>query len=100
MRTPFGRFSKPSVALLAVLLLAVVAGLLTPGGTGDAIEIGAWVAIVVLLLLEFGVRTTPQMGNYYGDERDERERVADRNEPPVSSPGRHVGTHLSSKEED
>jgi hypothetical protein len=100
MRTPFGRVSKPSVILLAVLLLAVVAGLVTPGGTGDTIEIAAWVAIVVLLLLEVGVRTTPQVGNYYGDERNERERVAGRNESPIRSPGRQVGTHLSSKEED
>jgi hypothetical protein len=100
MLTRFGRVSKPSLFLLAILLLAVVAGLVTPGGTGDAIEIGAWVAIVILLLLEVGVRTTPWFGNYYGDERDESERAAGRNEPPVRSPGRHLGTHLSSREED
>jgi hypothetical protein len=100
MRTRFGRVSKPSIALLVVLFLAVVAGLVTPGGKGEAIEIGAWVAIVILLLLEVRVRTTPLFGNYYGDERDAREREAGRDEAPVSSPGRRVGTHLSSREED
>ena len=100
MRTPFGTVSKPSLGLLGILLLAVVAGLFTPGGMGDVMEIGAWVAIVVLVLIEVGVRTTPQFGNYYGDERSERERVAGRNKPPPDSPGRHVGTHLSSREED
>lgn len=100
MRTRFGRVSKPSLFLLGVLFLAVAAGLVTPGGTGEAIEIGAWVAIVILLLLEIGVRTTPEVGNYYGDERNERERAAGRNEPPPESPGRRVGTHLSSREED
>jgi hypothetical protein len=65
VRTPFGRISRFAVVVIAVLVLAVAAGLIVPGGTGKWIEVGAWLAII-LLVLSRGVRTTPVFGEQEG----------------------------------
>lgn len=72
MRTPIGKVSKLSLLLLAVIVAAIVAGLIVPGGTGTTIEVAAWLAVVAVVLIEIGLRTTPMFGNYYGDERRKR----------------------------
>jgi hypothetical protein len=72
VRTPFGKVNKISLALLALIVAAIVAGLLIPGTAGTVIEVSAWLAVVVIVLLEIGERTTPFLGNRYGDERRRR----------------------------
>jgi hypothetical protein len=61
MRTPIGRISRLALFVIAVLVAAVVAGLIVPGHTGKWIEIGAWLAICSLVVGSW-LRTTPSYG--------------------------------------
>jgi hypothetical protein len=72
VKTPIGRVKKVSLLLVAVLLAAVVAGLVVPGRTGVDIEIYAWIAIAIVVFLEVGLRATPLLGQLFGDERRRR----------------------------
>ncbi|HEY2717118.1 MAG TPA: hypothetical protein VGI73_12935 [Solirubrobacterales bacterium] len=64
--------NKLSLLVLTILVAAIAAGLIVPGRTGTLIEVGAWIGVAVLVLLEVGLRTTPLLGNRYGDERRRR----------------------------
>jgi hypothetical protein len=69
MRTPFGRISWVSVVLVLLVVATIVTGMIVPGRTGTIIQVVGWIALVVVVLLEIGVRTTP-IG--YFDNNDRR----------------------------
>lgn len=71
MRTPIGKISKLSLLLLAVVVGAIVAGLLIPGTTGTVIEAAGWFALAVIIIMEVGFLIVPKH-DYKGDDRRPR----------------------------
>ncbi len=69
MRTPFGKISWVSVLLILLVVATIATGMVVPGRTGTIIQVVGWIALVVVVLLEIGVRTTP-IG--YFDNNDRR----------------------------
>jgi hypothetical protein len=69
MRTPFGKISWVSVVLVLLIVATIVTGMIVPGRTGTIIQVVGWIALVVVVLLEIGSRTTP-IG--YFDNNDRR----------------------------
>jgi hypothetical protein len=69
MRTPFGKISWVSVVLVLLVVATIVTGMIVPGRTGTIIQVVGWIAVVILVLLEIGSRTTP-IG--YFDNNDRR----------------------------
>lgn len=68
VRTPIGRVHWLSIVVVLALIGAVAAGLIVPGRTGDWIEVGAWIAIAIVVFLEVGLRTLPP-GDHDGNDR-------------------------------
>lgn len=69
MPTPFGKVSWISVSLVLAIVATIVTGMIVPGRTGTIIQVAGWIAVVVVVLLAVGVRTTP-IG--YFDNNDRR----------------------------
>lgn len=67
--TPSGKISWVSVVLVLLVVATIVTGMIVPGRTGTIIQVVGWIAVVILVLLEIGVRTTP-IG--YFDNNDRR----------------------------
>jgi membrane-bound ClpP family serine protease len=68
MPTPFGKISWISVVLVLLVVATIVTGMIVPGRTGTIIQVVGWVAFVIGVILEVGIRTTP-IGDYKGDDR-------------------------------
>ncbi len=62
------RLNKITLFVLAVLAAAVAVGLIVPGNLGKWIEVAAWVAILIFVLSEIGLRTTPIFGERRGED--------------------------------
>jgi len=72
MRRRIGRFSRKELALAAVLIIALVVGVIVPGGTGDTIVAIAGVCLAFVLIFKYGISHPPMDREYpYGDERAE-----------------------------
>jgi membrane protein implicated in regulation of membrane protease activity len=71
VRTPIGRISRLSLLLLAMIVAAIVTGLLLPGSAGTWVEAGGWLALAILIIVEVGFFTSP-IGNYEGNDRRPR----------------------------
>jgi hypothetical protein len=69
MSTPIGKISRRSLALLFAIVAIIVIGLLLPGRTGTIIQVAGWLAFAILLILEIGIRTTPQSGRDSNNRR-------------------------------
>jgi uncharacterized membrane protein (DUF2068 family) len=54
VRTPIGRISWASVALMLAVEAAIVTGLIIPGRTGDLIATGGLIAFGVIVIIEVG----------------------------------------------
>lgn len=68
MRTPFGKISWVSVLLVLLVVATIVTGMIVPGRTGTIIQVVGWIGVVIVGLLEVGVRTTP-IGNLENNDR-------------------------------
>lgn len=71
MRTPIGKISKLSLLLLALVVGAIVAGLLVPGNAGTVIQVVGWIGLVVIVIMEVGFLIVPKH-DYKGDDRRQR----------------------------
>lgn len=69
MPTPFGKVRWLSVLLLLAVVATIVTGMIVPGRTGAIIQAVGWIGVVIVVLLEVGIRTTP-IG--YFDSNDRR----------------------------
>lgn len=69
MRTPLGRISRGSVALVLAIALTIVTGMVLPGKVGTIVQVAGWIALAIFLILEIGIRTTPTPDNFEGDDR-------------------------------
>ncbi|MGN6258419.1 MAG: hypothetical protein ACTHN3_11820 [Solirubrobacterales bacterium] len=68
MRSPFGKISWASVLLVLAIVTTIVTGMIVPGRTGIIIQVVGWIGVVIVVLLEVGVRTTP-IGNFDNNDR-------------------------------
>ncbi|HXF30849.1 MAG TPA: hypothetical protein VN522_04935 [Solirubrobacterales bacterium] len=80
MRHRFGRPSIPQLLLVAVPVVALVVGIIVPGGTGDTIAAIAGAVLALVLIARFGVFHQPQPRRY--PPGDEREREPTEYGPP------------------
>jgi hypothetical protein len=69
LRTPLGRISRGSIALVLAIAVTIVAGMLLPGKIGTIIQVAGWIVLAIFLILEIGIRTTPSDGHYGNDRR-------------------------------
>lgn len=54
MRTPFGKISWPSVALMVFIVAVIVTGLILPGRAGDLAAAGGLIAFAGIVIFELG----------------------------------------------
>lgn len=69
MRTPLGRISRGSIALVLAIAVTIVTGMVLPGKIGIIVQVAGWIALAIFLILEIGIRTTPTPNNFNGDDR-------------------------------
>jgi len=69
LRTPLGRISRGSIALVLAIAVTIVTGMVLPGKIGIIVQVAGWIALAIFLILEIGIRTTPTPNNFNGDDR-------------------------------